>query len=268
MKTCPQTIWNDLEKIRANGPLVHSITNYVVMNSTANALLALGASPIMAHEREEMKEMVGISSALVLNIGTLSSPWIQSMKLAGQYAKERKIPVVLDPVGSGASKIRTTTARSFLEEGIPTVVRGNASEIQSLVSDLVMTKGVDSTSGTEAAMDAGMALSERFNCAVSISGEVDVMIHKGQVATLRNGHPIMTKVTGMGCTSTTYVAAFNAINADPMQASLHAMAVMGIAGEMAFKRSQGPGSFIPAFCDVVYNLTLKDIETHLKVNEL
>lgn len=261
-----QSLWNDLQLIRQKSPLVHSITNYVVMNSTANALLALGASPIMAHAAEEMEEMVGISNALVLNIGTLDSVWIQSMHKAAQAALQKKIPIILDPVGSGASKLRTETCREFLKKGYPTIVRGNGSEIQSLINDLAQTKGVDSTLHSDAATEAGKVLSKQYHCAVSISGEIDVNIKENEIAVIKNGHPIMTKITGMGCTSTTYVAAFSAVNSNPLQACTHAMALMGIAGELAHSRSQGPGSFQSAFYDSVFHLKLSEIETHLKAN--
>lgn len=264
MQITAQSIYSDLELIRQKGPLVHSITNYVVMNSTANALLALGASPIMAHAMEEMNEMVAISNALVINIGTLDAPWIKSMHEAAKAAKAKGIPVVLDPVGSGASKLRTETCREFLKQGYPTIVRGNGSEIQSLVSDLAQTKGVDSTLHSDAATEAGKLLSQKYNCAVSISGEVDVNIMGDQIVHIKNGHPLMTKVTGMGCTSTTFVAAFNAVNNNALMASAHAMAVMGIAGEITFKKSAGPGTFQANFLDTVFNLSLKEIETHYK----
>lgn len=265
MQVTTQSIYRDLKLIREKSPLIHSITNYVVMNTTANALLALGASPIMAHAIDEMNEMVAISGALVLNIGTLDVTWIKSMHEAAKAAKTKRIPIILDPVGSGASKIRTETCREFLRQGYPTIVRGNGSEIQSLVTDLTQTKGVDSTLHSDAAIEAGKLLSKNYNCAVSISGEVDINIKDDQIIMIKNGHPIMTKVTGMGCTSTTFVAAFSAINPCSLQASAHAMAIMGIAGEIAFKTSNGPGSFQANFLDTVFNLRQKDIETYYKV---
>ena len=262
-----QTIWSDLNLIRQKNPLIHNITNYVVMNSTANALLALGASPIMAHAPEEMEEMVTISSALVLNIGTLDLSWIQSMNRAAKVAKQKKVPIILDPVGSGASKLRTATCLDFLKNEYPAVVRGNGSEIQSLVGSLVRTKGVDSSLCSDVATDAGKHLSGTYHCVVSISGEIDVNIKNDDIIIIKNGHPLMTKVTGMGCTATTYIAAFHAVNPNALQASAHAMALVGIAGELAQNRSSGPGSFQTAFFDSVFNLTFEEIENQLKVNE-
>ncbi|OFZ28951.1 MAG: hydroxyethylthiazole kinase [Bdellovibrionales bacterium RIFCSPHIGHO2_01_FULL_40_29] len=261
-----ESVWNDLQAIKVKSPLIHNITNYVVMNSTANALLALGASPIMAHAQEELEDLIGISNALVINIGTLSSYWIESMKIAIRLAKVRGIPIVMDPVGVGASRLRTQVAQELLKLGPPTVIRGNGSEILALTSDLVRTKGVDSTAASQSALDAARELVEHFSCTVVISGEIDLIVNKTGILKINNGHPIMTKVTGMGCAATTFVAAFNTINPSPLMASAHSMAVMGIAGEIAESRSSGPGSFPAAFLDSVYNLKKEDIQKHLRMN--
>src|SRR5690606_30656687 len=142
-----------LRRIRAEAPVIHNITNHVVMNTTANALLAIGASPVMAHAPQEVEEMVGIARALVLNIGTLSDAWIEAMILAGRAARQRGIPIVLDPVGAGATSYRTNTARRLLDEVSPTIVRGNASEIRALVSERGATRGVDSVHASEESID-------------------------------------------------------------------------------------------------------------------
>jgi hydroxyethylthiazole kinase len=259
-----ETIWNDLQAIKEKSPLIQNITNYVVMNSTANALLALGASPIMAHAKEELEDLVGISHALVINIGTLSSLWVESMKIALQLAKDRNIPIVLDPVGVGASKFRTEAAQELLKLGPPTIIRGNGSEIQALTSDLIRTKGVDSTTNSVSAIEAARELAEQFSCTVAISGETDFIVDKTGILKINNGHTIMTKVTGMGCAATTFVAAFNTVNSSPRMASAHAMAVMGIAGEIAQSRTSGPGSFPAVFLDSIYNLKKEEIQKYLK----
>jgi len=258
-------IGQSLAHLRAASPLVHNITNYVVMNTTANALLAVGASPIMAHAVDEMEDLVGIVGALVINIGTLSPPWIEAMFAAGRSARRRGIPVVLDPVGSGASKLRTETARRLLREVGPTIVRGNASEIKSLLDIAAGTKGVDSLHTPDQVRDDAEALARSAGCVVSVSGAVDLIVGEGQTARVANGHPMMTRVTGMGCTSTAITGAFAAIEASPFRAATYAMAVMGIAGQIAAERSAGPGSFQVAFLDALYGLDAATIAGHLAV---
>jgi len=255
------TIWNNLSKIRNEAPLIHNITNYVVMNTTANALLAAGASPVMAHALEEVEVMVGYARALVLNIGTLSPAWIEAMLRAGKAAKARSVPIVLDPVGAGATPLRTETAQKLIDEVAPTVIRGNASEIRALGGALAATKGVDSTDSVESAIEAAKALAERYSLVVSISGKTDVIVGKGQLARVHNGHPIMTRVTGMGCTASALTGAFLGVEASPLEAATQAMVVTGVAGELAASRSAGTGSFQVQFLDALYNLSEADIET-------
>jgi hydroxyethylthiazole kinase len=258
-------IWKDIQLIRKKTPLVHNITNYVVMNTTANALLAIGASPVMAHAIEEVEEMSGLSQALVINIGTLSASWVEAMVRAGKEARRRKIPIVLDPVGSGATKFRTTTSQKLIQEIHPAIIRGNASEIKSLVRPGSGARGVDSMHMTDEVLDDARALSVSAQCVVSISGPVDVIVENEAVARIANGHPMMTKVTGMGCTATAMTGAFAAVNPAPFQAAAHAMAVMGIAGEMAAERSAGPGTFQMNFLDALFGIQESDIELRLKV---
>jgi len=260
-------IWEDIQRIRAEAPLVHNITNYVAMNTTANALLALGASPVMAHAEEEVEQMAGIARALVLNIGTLSGPWVRSMLLAGRAAKAKGIPVILDPVGAGATRFRTETALRLLAELAPAAVRGNASEIRALALDESTTKGVDSAHGSEEALDAGRALATRYNTVAVVSGAVDLVISAGPVARIANGHPMMPRVTGLGCTATAIAGAFAAVNPSMRDAAIHAMATMGIAGEIAAGSAAGPGSFYVAFLDALANLTGASIRDRLKVEE-
>ena len=257
--------FSDLARIRTAAPLVHNITNYVVMNTTANALLAIGASPVMAHAVEEVEEMVGLARALVLNIGTLSAPWIEAMLRAGRAARQRGIPVVLDPVGSGATRYRTATARRLLDEVGPTIVRGNASEIASLSSDEGGTKGVDSTRASEETVAHAQALATRWGCAVVVSGATDVIVGDGTVLRVRNGHPMMARVTGMGCTASALVGAFAAVNPSPTRAAAHAMALMGIAGEMAAERAEGPGTMQLFFLDALARIEETDVTRRLRI---
>ena len=259
--------FSDLSRIRTEAPLVHNITNYVVMNVTANALLAVGASPVMAHAVEEVEEMVGLAQALVLNIGTLSGPWIEAMLVAGRAARRRGIPVVLDPVGSGATRYRTATALRLIEEVAPTILRGNASEIASLMSDAGGTKGVDSTRASEETVEHAQSLATRWGCTVVLSGATDVIVGDGKVIRVRNGHPMMARVTGMGCTASALVAAFAAVNPSPLRAAAHAMAVMGIAGEMAAERAEGPGSFQLHFLDALSRIGETDVSRRLRLEQ-
>jgi hydroxyethylthiazole kinase len=264
MTTTTVSPWPDLEKIRTQSPLVHNITNYVVMNITANALLAAGASPVMAHAIEEVEDLAGIAGALVLNIGTLSGPWIEAMVKAGQTANRKKVPVVLDPVGSGATVYRTATTHMLIRETHPAVIRGNASEIRSLLHSGSTTKGVDSTHAPEEVWKDATALSHTHNCVVVISGPTDIVVKGDEVFRIKNGHPLMPRVTGMGCAATALIGAFLTVNSSPLYASAHAMAMMGIAGEMAAERSPGPGSFVSHFLDALFLMRESDIATRLK----
>jgi len=258
-------IYKSIKKIRKQAPVVHNITNYVVMNSTANALLAIGASPVMAHAKEEVEEMVNISSALVINIGTLSEQWIYSMFKAVNRARKRGIPVILDPVGAGATTYRTKTARELISSEPPTIIRGNASEIAALYDDKSKTKGVDSAASSDEAIEIAQKLSESHKCVICVSGATDYIVSKEKVMKIKNGHPLMAKVTGLGCTASALCGAFAAVENDPFAATAKAMAVMGIAGEKAAGDVTGPGSLQIRFLDILYCLSENDINKHLKI---
>jgi hydroxyethylthiazole kinase len=264
MTITPSGIWNDIEQIRKKSPLVHNITNYVVMNNTANALLALGASPVMAHAEAEVCDMVNIANALVINIGTLSDPWIRAMFMAAARAKELNIPIVLDPVGVGATIYRTQTARDLMYAAAPTIIRGNASEIMALYEQDVATKGVDTTTASDLAIDSAIALSRELGAVVCITGETDYIVSGESLISVKNGHYMMPRVTGLGCTATALCGAFAAVNPDPAQATAHAMAVMGIAGEMAAETAKGPASLQVNFIDALYQLSEIDIQAFFK----
>ncbi len=251
--------WTAVTAIRNLAPVIHNITNYVVMNTTANALLAIGASPVMAHAEEEVVDMVGISSALVINIGTLSREWVRSMFKATEQAAKRGIPIVLDPVGAGATPYRTRTVQDLLAATHPSIIRGNASEIMALCGDRAKTKGVDSTEASKDAVAAAQFLHDSLGSVICISGETDYIVGGREIFRVRNGHPMMTKVTGLGCTATALCGAFAAVNPDQALAAAQAMAVMGIAGEIAAERAEGPGSLQMHFLDALYRLTKDDI---------
>jgi hydroxyethylthiazole kinase len=257
-------ISEDLALIRSKAPLVHNITNFVVMNTTANALLAIGASPVMAHADDEAADMVGIAAALVINIGTLRKPWVDAMHTAASAAREKGIPIVLDPVGVGATAYRTETAKALIQTAAPTIIRGNASEIQALVDATAATKGVDATASSDAAVDAGKALQAAVGGVVCISGETDYIIDASGVGAIANGHAMMPRVTGLGCTASALCGAFAAVNDTAALAAAHAMAVMGIAGEMAAAGAPGPGTLQTRFIDILYGLQSDDIGRRLK----
>ena len=257
-----EELWNDLRRVREEAPLVHNITNFVVMNNTANALLAVGALPVMAHAIEEVAEMTALAGALVINIGTLAREWIEAMATAMATARERGIPIVFDPVGAGATTFRTQTCLDLLGRVAPAVIRGNASEIMSLAGSAVRTKGVDSSAAADAAEDAALLLARRYSCAVVVSGAVDLLVDGTRKFLVRNGHPLMPKVTGLGCTATALVGAFCAVNGDPLVAAHHAMTVMGICGELAAAKAAGPGSMQVHFIDALYNLDAEQLRAH------
>jgi hydroxyethylthiazole kinase len=267
MKMTAVEIYKSVEDIRAKSPLIHNITNYVVMNSTANALLAIGASPVMIHAEEEVEDMAAMASALVINIGTISAPWVRGMFKAFAKARSKGVPVVIDPVGAGATPYRTRTIRDLINADQPTIIRGNASEIMALTDDRLKTKGVDSTAASDEALHAAHSISEKHKCAVCISGAVDYIVFGDRMMKIANGHPMMTKVTGLGCTATAICGALAAVEKDALMAATKAMAVMGIAGEMAAAKSPGPGSLQMHFLDILYTLSEKDISRHLKTEE-
>ena len=207
-------------KIRTTAPLVHNITNYVAMNSSANMLLAVGASPVMAHCRAEVEEMVSFAGALVLNIGTLQEDWVEAMVAAGKAANRNGTPVILDPVGAGATRLRTEAAKRILGECAVTVLRGNASEVFALGSADIRTKGVDSSLVfSDERVGAAVAMARDLGCVTGISGPEDCITDGTRVFRVANGQPVMTRVTGTGCGLSAVVGAFCAVDpADPARA--------------------------------------------------
>ena len=241
--------------VKEKAPLVHNITNYVAMNFSANALLAIGASPVMSHAAEEVAEMALMAGALVINIGTLDAEWIESMIIAGKTKHNTGGVVIIDPVGVGATVYRTKTAWRIIEECHPNIIRGNASEIMALLNADVKSKGVDSSCRSEDAVDSALKLANRTGAIVVISGEIDYITDGKRVEKISNGSRMMPCVTAMGCTASSMVGAFAAVNTNHFDASVHAMALMGIAGEIASRNSAGPGSLLTNFIDTLYNIT-------------
>jgi len=263
-------LWSDVCAVRERAPLVHSITNLVVINFNANVLLAAGASPVMAHAHEEVADMVGIAQALVLNIGTLDPYWIESMQLALRAAAKRGIPVVLDPVGAGATKYRNESIEQLLMTALPTVVRGNGSEIMSVAGSAVQTRGVDSSAGTNDALGAAQALVQRTQGVVCVSGPIDhVLDGSRRWAQLSNGHAWMTRITGVGCSATALIGAFCAVQPDAWRATVAAMALLGVVGEVAAEkviaRGRGVGSLQLALLDELQLLDQRTFEHRLNL---
>lgn len=260
------SITKNLEAVREHSPLVHNITNFVVMNNTANALLAAGASPVMAHAMEEVEDMSAISNALVVNIGTLSPDWVKAMELAMKSARANGKPIILDPVGAGATPYRTKTVNQLMQLVAPDVIRGNASEISALHSEEVRTKGVDSTRDSSTASDAAHYLAQTYNCTTVVSGEVDYIVSVDESLKIHNGTSLMSKVTGMGCTASALIGAFSAVSKTAFEASSSAMAIMGISGELAGKKADGPGTLQLHLLDSLYRLTESDISSNLNID--
>jgi len=242
-------IVSDLSLIRERKPLIHNVTNHVSMEWVANGLLALGAAPIMAHAPEEISDIVDISEALVLNMGTLDAAWIESAKLALTTAAKKGIPVVLDPVGVGATPYRTRVARELLAQGGVSVVRGNPSEICGLVGEKATTYGVETSLLPSEAYDASQKLFDEFNCVVIASGPDDLVIGPSQMLRIYNGTSMMTRVTGMGCLVSSVIAAFCTVQKNYTLAAAHAMAYCCITGERAAVDCPGMGSYKVAYLD-------------------
>lgn len=260
-----ESLLTDLDAVRQKSPLIHNITNYVVMNNTANALLAVGASPVMIHSIDEVAEMAAMASALVLNIGTVEKSWLESMIEAGKVARSKNKPVVFDPVGAGATSYRIHVSSRIIEECKPSIIRGNASEIMALCNANIKTKGVDSTTSSDQALDSAKELAKQSGAVVVISGQTDYITDGETVEMVNNGSPMMEKVTGLGCTATAIVAAFAAINSNMLTAATHAMAVMGICGEIAVQKSRGSGSLQVNFLDELYLLNEETIKKTIKL---
>jgi hydroxyethylthiazole kinase len=256
-----------LARIKAAAPLVHNITNLVVMNSSANILLAMGASPVMAHSPDEVEEMTAMAGALVLNIGTLQEDWVASMIRAGRAANATGIPVVLDPVGAGATRYRNRAVNRIMAGCRIAVLRGNASEVLSLASDAVKTRGVDSSVAlTEAVVPTAMAMARDMNCVIAVSGEEDCITDGERLFRVANGQPIMTRVTGIGCGLSAVAGAFCAVDpASPLEAVTAAFAFYGCCADLAVASSALPGSFYVAFLDRLYDVGRAHLTAGLKI---
>ncbi len=257
-----------LMRIREKRPLIHHMTNYVVMNDTANATLALGALPVMAHAKEEVAEMVSAAGALVLNPGTLDPAWVESMLIAGKRANELGVPVVYDPVGVGATRLRNETGARFLDQLKLAVIRGNSGEVGALAGAGGVVKGVESVEGVSDPARVARELAARCDTVVAITGKRDIISDGKRVLGVDNGHELLKTITGTGCMSTTAVAVFSAVEHDYLMAAAAALACYGLAAERAARRAKAPGSFRAALLDALYQLTPTQVKNGVRIVEL
>lgn len=242
--------------VKDKKPLIHHITNYVTVNDCANMVLALGGSPVMADDVQEVTEMVSIASALVINTGTLNSRTIESMLRAGKKANELGIPVVLDPVGVGATSLRTATVKRIISEVQLAVIRGNMSEIKILSGVNVAIKGVDSVADAEDGETIARNLANKLNCVIAITGKTDIITDGQQVCFITNGHEMLTKVTGTGCMTTSLIGTYCGANEDYFASAVAGVMTMGLAGELAsLQTAEGIGTYKVKLFDVIYNLS-------------
>ena len=257
-----------LSRIRQTKPLVHHITNLVVMNDTANVTLHVGALPVMSRAPEEVGEMVRMAGALVLNPGTLTTFEIESMFIAGQAANELGIPIVLDPVGAGATRFRLQMNERLLNELRISILRGNAGEIGALSGVGGEVKGVESIKGVDDPAAVARAMAHQREMVIAIGGKRDILSDGKRILGVDNGHPWLTTITGTGCMATTMIAAFAAVERDYLIAAAGGLACFGLAAEMASLKANGPASFKLALLDQIYHLSPEQLSQGARVVEL
>jgi hydroxyethylthiazole kinase len=258
-----------LRRMRELRPLVHQITNFVVMNETANATLAIGALPVMAHAPEEVVEMASMAGALVLNIGTLSTEWVASMIVAGHAANAAGVPVVLDPVGAGATRLRTESSRRILDEVVVGVVRGNAAEVASLIGRSAEIRGVESIGAGDERGDLASAAARALGCVVAVTGAIDAVSDGSTTYAVANGDALLAMVTGTGCIASALTGCFAAVSEGALlDGTVSALVALGVAGEDAALNSRGPGSFHVALYDALHLLSPDGIDGRARVTRL
>ena len=251
--------------VREKHPLVHHITNYVTVNDCANVTISTGASPVMADAPEEVCEMVAVAGALVLNIGTLNKGQVESMILAGGMANDRQIPVILDPVGAGATRFRTRTALRLLDELKISILKGNAGEVGVLAGAEANVRGVDSCGMIGDPVQIARKFADVSGITVVVSGAIDIVTDGKRVLLVENGHPLMGSISGTGCMAASVIGAFAAVSDDPVTASAAALAAFGVAGEKAAAYAHGPFSFKMALFDELAALTPEDLASCARI---
>lgn len=238
-----------VSKIKEEKPLILNITNDVTMDFIANGLLSLGASPVMSKAQQEMDDLLQLTNSVVINLGTLDEKFIALCEYVCGIANQLKKPIILDPVGAGASHYRTSTSLNLINNYSIAILRGNASEIMSLAGVSIKTKGVDSAAQSDVAIESAQRLSTHFNVAVVVSGKIDIIVDVNTIRQLNVGSPLMPQITGTGCLLSAMVGAFHAVEKNRFEASVLATAFYGICGEKAEKTAQGPASFKIQFLD-------------------
>ena len=256
-----------IARVRSQRPLIHHISNFVVMNTTANITLCMGALPVMANAPLEVEEMVSAASALLLNLGTLWPEQVEAMLLAGRRANQRGIPIVLDPVGAGATRLRTESAHRLLKELSIAVVRGNLAEIAALAGMEARIRGVESVGSAGDAALVACQFAKKFECVAAVTGPIDVVTDGARFLRIANGHPMMATVTGTGCMATSVVAACAAVENDAVIATASALAAYGLAGEVAAGRAQGPGTFQVHLFDALAGLTEDALRAGMRIDK-
>ena len=259
-------VWQGLEKVREAGPLVLSVTNYVAANLNANGLLAVGASPIMTHQVEEIEDLTAISGAVVCNMGIPAGSLPEALYRAGECANRLGRPLIFDPVGVGASQYRNQVCARLLEIASPDIIRGNASEIIALAGQSGATKGVDSTHGSLEARSAAAGLAKKYACAVCVSGETDLITDGAREILIKNGHAMMPRITGLGCTASALAGTFAAVMDDMVEALTACMAILSISGEIGAEQATGPASLQVGIIDALYSLSKEEIEARARIS--
>lgn len=257
-----------LASVKEKKPLVHHITNYVTVNDCANITLCIGASPVMAHAENEVSEMASLAGSLVLNIGTLDDQQVGRMLIAGKAAEKKGIPIILDPVGAGATSLRTKTSLSLLRELPISILKGNAGEIGTLAGSEAIVRGVDSGGVTGDPVEITRSLAERLDCTVVMSGRSDIISDGNRILCVDNGHEMMGSISGTGCMAASILGACAAVTSDRVAASAAGLSAFGIAGERAAAKATGPGSFKYSLFDSVSSLTPEDLATAARIRSL
>lgn len=240
-----------IDEVRSKRTLIHHITNYVTVNDCANVVLAIGANPVMADDPQEVEDMVSICNALVINIGTLNERTVSSMIKAGKKANMLNIPVVLDPVGVGATPFRFQSAKALLEQISFTIIRGNMAEIKVIAGLEAERAGVDSLEEETDGVNIAKALAKKLGCVIAITGKVDIVSDGIECYEIANGDMALTRLTGTGCMSSSLVGSFVGASGKPLLSAIAGIAIMGIAGEIAAKASSGLGTFKMALMDSI-----------------
>ncbi len=259
MKAAP-SVFELLERVRQRSPVVHHVTNWVTINDCAQTAKALGASPIMAHAKEEVADIAQIASALVINIGTLTPETVESMRQAARAANERVIPVVLDVCGAGASRLRDQKLQELLTSAMIDVIKGNVSEIARLSGQTVRSRGVDAGDIPGEPIAIAQRVAKGRDATVVVTGAVDIITDAHKTFLVRNGHSLMAHVVGTGCMAASAIGAFAAVEPDLNLAAAAALVCFGVAGELAAEKASGPASFKTALLDCLYNLDRETIE--------